>query len=153
MHEAKHDQPTPARTSRRFNLISAILAFVLWGGWAYVVNGGANTETVRGAPLAAAITQGCGSFIATLIMVRLVSWLYNLLPVTFMRMILPAIITATITGSCLATAHAIVGTPEIIRTIAPALIVAFCFNLYTTFKLQDSANDQASTRGTSRAVR
>ena len=152
MHEAKHNQPTPARTSRRFNLVSAILAFVLWGVWAYIVNGGAITGTVRGAPLAAAITQGCGSFIATLIMVSLVTWLYNLLPVNSTRRILPAIITVAITGSCLATAHAIVGTPEIIPTIAPALIVAFSFNLYTTFKLHHNANDQGNNRDTTRAV-
>jgi len=67
-------------------------------------------------------------------------------------MILPATITVAITGSCLATAHAIVGTPEIIPTIAPALIVAFSFNLYTTFKLHHNANDQGNNRDTTRAV-
>jgi len=41
-----------------------------------------------------------------------------------------------VTGSCLAAAHALVGTRNIIQTIAPALTVAFVFNVYTAVKLR-----------------
>lgn len=135
----------PARTSRRFNLTSAILAFVLWSGWAYFVNGGPSTEGHSSAPMVSALTQGTGSFIITLIMVRLVSWIYHLLPVHSARIVSAALITVSITGSCLATAHAVVGTPEIVSTIAPALAVAFFFNVYTASMLRRDKIDPVET--------
>jgi hypothetical protein len=135
MDQARRTANLPVRTSRRFNLLSAALAFVMWGGWAYHVN---SQTTGDGAamPLTSALTQGTGSFIITLILVRAVTWLYHLLPAQRLRLVLPGLITVTITGSCLATAHALVGTPDIMRTIAPALSVAFGFCVYTAYTLR-----------------
>ncbi len=126
----------PTRTSRRFNLISAALAFALWGGWAYYVNAEAVAEGGRASPLSSGLTQGTGSFLITLIMVHAVAWLCHHLPDCSMRLVLPALITVAVTGSCLAAAHALVGTRNIIQTIAPALTVAFVFNVYTAVKLR-----------------
>ncbi len=125
-----------ARTSRRFDLISAALAFALWGGWAYYVNTETAGDGGRASPLSSGITQGTGSFIITLIMVRAVTWLYHHLPAHPMRLVVPALVTVAVTGSCLATAHGLVGTPNIVQTIAPALSVAFAFNIYTAVKLR-----------------
>lgn len=72
-------------------------------------------------------------------MVRSVSWLYQRLFGNVFQLILPAVITVAITGTALATAHTMVGTANIIGTIAPALTVALCFNLFTTFKVRKSA--------------
>ena len=126
----------PARTSRRFNLISAALAFALWGGWAYYVNIRTAGEGAGASPLSSGLTQGTGSFMITLILVRAVAWLYHRLPDHPTRLVLPGLITVAATGSCLATAHALVGTPDIVQTIAPALSVAFAFCIYTAFKLR-----------------
>ena len=35
-----HQERKTARTGRAFNTLSALSAFMLWGGWAYLVNGG-----------------------------------------------------------------------------------------------------------------
>lgn len=129
MSEIHRTLEVPTRTSRRFNLISAPLAFALWGGWAYWVNTETALEGERASPLSSGLTQGVGSFIITLIMVRAVAWLYNHVPAHLTRMVLPALITVAVTGSCLATAHALVGTADIVQTIAPALTVAFAFNI------------------------
>ena len=124
----------PTRTSLRFNLISAVLAFTLWGGWAYYVNSETTVEGGRISPLGSGLTQGTGSFIITLIMVRAVAWLYHHLPAHPTRLVLPGLITVTVTGGCLATVHALVGTPNIVKTIAPALTVACVFNIYTSVR-------------------
>jgi hypothetical protein len=140
-----------ARTSRRFNLISAAFAFALWGGWAYYVNTEAAGKGGRASPLSSGLTQGGGSFIITLIMVRAVAWLYHHLPAHPTRLVLPALITVAVTGSCLATAHGLVGTPNIVQTIAPALSVAFAFNIYTAVKLRKEEGDEGRGVGASGA--
>ncbi len=77
-------------------------------------------------------------------MVRTVAWLYQHLPTHPLRIALPAMITVLVTGSCLTVAHTLVGTSQIVRTIAPALTVAFLFNVFTTFKLRRQENDLKS---------
>jgi len=121
-----------AKADRQFNLVSATIAFVLWGGWACYVNHQVTSETGRSSPVTSGLTQGIGSFVITLLMVQAVTWLYHRLPVNQARTVLPAL---AVTGSCLATAHALVGTPNIAKTIAPALSVAFAFNVYTATRL------------------
>jgi hypothetical protein len=138
MSDVQQVAKTTSRTSRRFNLISAGMAFILWGAWAFWANRDATVAGGYTSPLSSGLTQGAGSFIITLIMVRAVTWLYHHLPTHSARLVLPALITVAVTGSCLATAHALVGTPHIIRTIAPAISVAFLFNVYTAFKLRRS---------------
>lgn len=152
MSEVHRTVKVPTRTSRRFNLISAGLAFMLWGGWAYWVNTETTIEGERASPLSSGLTQGAGSFIITLIMVRTVAWLYYHLPAHSTRMVLPALTTVAVTGSCLATAHALVGTPDIVQTIAPALTVAFAFNIYTTVKLRrEEERDEGDGSGSTGA--
>ncbi len=142
------NQPTDeiaTRTSARFNLISAGLAFGMWGGWAYYVNFAAGPDDHRASPLVSGLTQGIGSFLVTLVMVRAVSWLYYRLPRRPFRLVLPAVITVVVTGSCLAAAHAVVGTPDVVQTIAPALSVAFAFNIFAAAKLQRAARPVTRT--------
>ncbi len=116
-------------------MISAFLAFMLWGGWAFLVNG-AGGITIR---LISGFTQGTASFIITLIMVRSITWLFHHLPDNLSRLVLPAVITVGCTGSCLAGVHYLVDTPRIVQTISPALTVAFIFCFYTTMKLEKAS--------------
>lgn len=120
-----------ARTTGLFNLSSAVFAFLMWGGWAYYVNNGQGSST----GLISGITQGSASFIITLAMVHTVTWLYKNIPPSPLQLFLPAIITVSITASCLYSVHSLVGTPNIAYTIAPALSVAFIFCVFTCFKL------------------
>ena len=120
------------RTSRLFNVLSALSAFLLWGGWAYYVNG--STDAAKG--LISGLTQGTASFIITLVMVHLVTWFFNHLPGNFLQLPLAAFFTVSITGTCLVGIHRLVHTPHILYTIAPALSVAFAFCWYTAYKLR-----------------
>lgn len=118
-------------TSRRYEFLSAIMAFIIWGGWAFYVNGGSRFET----RLISGFAQGTASLIITLIMVRMVTEIFNRLPDNSLRLVLPAMITVCITGSGLTLVHALVGTPRIVTTIMPALSVAFVFCVFTALKL------------------
>ena len=85
MEKSIVEEPNPKRTTRLYNLISACLAFLMWGGWAYLVNSGNVIFNVR---LIASITQGISSFIITLILVRLVAWIYRFSSDLILRFIL-----------------------------------------------------------------
>lgn len=128
------------KTSPQFQLVAASLAFLMWGGWAFGINGGADWLSTHSSdplaiPVRSGLTQGTCSFVITLAMVHLVTALYCTTPRS-MQLVLPSFITVVATGSCLATAHALVGTPKIARTIAPGLSIAFLFNVYTAVKLR-----------------
>ena len=123
----KRPQPRPV-----FKLLSGLAAFVLWGGWAYYINGG----SANPASLKAAGVQGSASFIITLLMVRAVTWLHGRLPSGTIQAWLPSVITLSCTGSALIAIHLLAGTPQILPTIAPALLVGGLFCLYTSHTLR-----------------
>ncbi len=118
-------------TTHRYRYYSAILAFIIWGAWAFYVNGDAGFNT----RLTSGLAQGTASLIITLVMVRAVTEIYNRLPDKPWRPLLPAVLTVCVTGSVLVLVHTLVGTPRILPTIAPALSVAFAFCIFTALKL------------------
>ena len=124
-----------AQTSKQFTLMSGILAFCLWGGWAYYINH--QPETYIG--LVSGITQGTASFIITLVMVNVVTFLFQRIKSRLLRPVLPAAITVSFTSVCLATIHTLMGTPNIPHTIIPPLTVAFLFCVFVGYKLQHAA--------------
>jgi hypothetical protein len=119
------------RTSWLFNLISAFLAFVLWGSWAYYVN---SSNSVQSGVISA-LTQGTASFTITFIMVRAVTFLFHWFQNPVAKIVLPAMIVVSISCLCLVNVHTMMGTPRVFYTIIPGLTVAFCFCLVTSFKL------------------
>lgn len=121
------------RLSLAFNISSAALAFIIWGSWAYYANSGSDTRLIS------ALTQALASFCITLILVHMVTFIFHLLPKTPLRIILPAIISVSLTGSALILAHTLAGTSKILLTIAPALTVAFTFCVVTALKLNKTA--------------
>jgi hypothetical protein len=120
------------RTSRLYKLGSALMALLLWGSWAWYVNG-ADSEWHT---LLSAIAQGSSSFLITLGLVALVTRLYNHFEHPLARVWLPAVIVTTFSSSVLFVVHLGVGTQQIIQTILPPSTVAFLFCLFTSVKMQ-----------------
>lgn len=117
-----------------YKLVSAFLALILWGSWAFYVNEPSNSYVrflVAGA-------QGLASFTITLIMVKIVTFFYAKLEKNSLQLILPTILTIALSASCLTIIHSVIGAPNILLTISPALSVAFLFCLMTTFQLRRS---------------
>ena len=119
------------KTTKQYNLLSASLAFFIWGGWSFYINDASIFFRVT-----SGLVQGISSFIITLTMVKIVAWFYYKLHFTKLRFILPAMVTIFCTGSVLIAIHYIIGTPYILKTVTPALSVAFIFCLYTSYKLK-----------------
>ncbi|QDV19746.1 hypothetical protein Pan153_44140 [Gimesia panareensis] len=130
------------RTSWHFNLISAVLAFLLWGGWAFVMNSGESVN--RG--LVAGLTQGTASFLITLCMVHAVTYLFHRFEKPLVKVVLPACIVICFTGFCLVNVHTLMGTPRILVTILPALMVAFSFCMFTSWRLLRIHQQQGATQ-------
>lgn len=128
-------QPKPTKPVQKnylYSGLSAIMAFLMWGGWAYYVN--ASIDTSKG--ISSGLTQGTASFTITLIMVHLVGWFINRLPLHFIFAPVAALLTVGITGCGLVTVHLLAGTPDILATISPALAVGLLFCWFTAAKLQ-----------------
>jgi len=116
-------------TEKKYNYISAFLAFLLWGAWAYLVNIDSHNVIVS------ALSQGIASAIITLIIIKLLVYFYRLFPKNGWFFILPSFVTVGITSSFVVLIHFVVDTENIFYTVLPTVIVAFLFALYTTKKI------------------
>jgi hypothetical protein len=114
---------------KSYSSLSAVLAFILWGTWAYIMNIDSNNNLIS------AFSQGIVSFIITLIIIKIIEYFYNLFPKNKLFFILPSIITISITSSFVVGIHVIVNTQNILFTVFPTVIVAFLFALHTTKKI------------------
>lgn len=135
------DQSAPpptiqSRTSQRFNATSATLAFLGLGGWAWYVNANWPSATsASAAPWVSGLVQGTVSCLITLIMLTSVTWLFNRMPANRSRLFVPAVITSLCTGTLIVGAHMLANTSNIVLTVVPGLVIAFCFNVLTSLKL------------------
>ncbi len=118
-------------TSKKYNYLSAVFAFLLWGGWAFYINN--DGKSYLGA--ISGITQGSYSFIITLLMTHLITFQFNKFSRGIFKIIVPPVVTVSITGSALILIHLIAGTPSILLTVSPALTIALLFSFYTVYKL------------------
>lgn len=117
--------------NRRYRIGSALVAFAIWGAWAFWVNQHAGVSQA----LRSGLTQGTASFLITLVMVRSVEWLFARWRYP-LRLWLAPVLTVSLTGSCLASVHWFAQTPHIASTIALPLAVAFGFCLFTAYRLE-----------------
>lgn len=131
-----------SEVSLLYKAASAVLAFIIWGSWGYFINSQAS-DPQAASPLISGLTQGTGSSLITLVMLKSVTSLYHWLAPHPSRLILPAVITTTATVSCMTAAHVIVGTSNLLATIVPGMVVALCFNLTTAFGLSRSEQQTA----------
>ncbi|MDQ8935150.1 hypothetical protein [Acinetobacter rudis] len=120
------------KNTQRYNFLSAFFALALWGSWSFYVN---NQQAGIEAGFISGIAQGVCSFLITLFMTFLIEKQFNWYKSNFAKFILPPIITVVFTGSCLITVHSLIHTPDIIKTVSPALTVALLFAFFTNIKL------------------
>ncbi|WP_223788695.1 hypothetical protein [Marinicella meishanensis] len=110
----------------------AVLAFVVWGGWALYANFHAGFVVA----VISAVFQGTFSLVMTLCMGFLTAFLYHRLAVPWLQLVMPALLISLLALGCLTLLHHVIGTPEIMMTIWPALVVGYGFCLYRTIQLR-----------------
>jgi len=121
-----------AKTSRLYDWVAALLAFICWGGWAFFINSPAGVVT----GLISGIAQGTASLVMTFAMIKVVTDIFHRLANRFLQLTLPTLITVGSAAALLVLVHSLVGTPNIFWTILPGLSGAVPFCFYTSYKLQ-----------------
>ena len=129
-----HGVSVMSETSTRYKYSSAIQGFIIWGCWAFYVN----SKVSFSAGIIAGLVQGLFSFSATLVVIHLLTMLYNYFEKHFIKVIVPPIIMIICLTLILVSVHTITETPKIIATVAPSLIVAALFISFTTYKLANA---------------
>ena len=97
------------------NTIYAICAGIIYGGWAYYVNG----------DITAMLIQGVLSFVSTLGLLSLIIFIMSLVPRKLAKTLAGSMVPNALLAIILITAHYLNGTANIIATVLPSLIVAF----------------------------
>ncbi len=106
-----------------------LLAVVIYGGWAWCANLG---EPQRVAFRAAA-TQGGTSGLSTLFTSSLVELVFARIGISWLGIAASATIPPTLTGLMHGIAQWLVGTPNILVTILPSVVMGYVFaGIYTT---------------------
>lgn len=120
------------KNSQKFHFASAILAALLWGGWSLYIN--YSPEQGQQA-LLSGVVQGTCSFMITLLIGRLLECQFNFFATPLFKVVLPPLLTVLLTGSGLVLIHHLINTPNILKTVTPALSVALLFAFFSNFKL------------------
>ena len=121
-----------SETSPFYKYSAATQALFIWGGWSYYVNSRVSIPS----GITSGLAQGVASFCLTLIVVFLVTKIFNYFENRFFKVLLPTTIVVCILVIFLLCLHTLVGTPKILQTIAPPLLMALMFCSFTTYKLR-----------------
>ena len=112
-------------------LAAALLAFAFYGAWAAWVNWSHGVEVA----LRALVAQGAASFTTTFVLAKLVGVFYRRLPAGGVRVAAAPVLSSLAVGCGLALVHWAVGTPALLATIAPSLIMGFGYCVFCTYDL------------------
>lgn len=109
----------------------ALLAFFIWGGWTFVANvhAGIFVATVS------AVAQGSFSLLMTFFMGYLTVFIFHRMSMPWARLLMPSFLILLLAAVGLSLLHHVIGTPEILKTIVPALAVGYGFCFYKTIQL------------------
>lgn len=112
------------------NFLFAIMAFFIWGGWAFYVN-----NLAAGGGLLAGLVQGSASFAITVFMLVMVRFWYSRFKSRLVSLVMAPLLSVSLTSIGLLLLHITARTPNIASTILPAILVALVFAVYMTYKL------------------
>lgn len=119
------------QTSNLYRYSAATQGFILWSAWAFYINSNVSLHT----GIKAGVVQGVFSFISTLLVISILTKLVNYFERPSLKIIIPPCLMVLMLSTVVITIHTIAKTPEIVKTIAPSLIIAALFCSFTTYKL------------------
>ncbi len=117
-----------------YDILSASIAFVLWGLWAYIVNIGKGASS----PYFYAIVQGMFSFAMTIVIVRVLHYFWLKMQGLPLADLAPVVFTVFLTGTVLVLIHLLIATPNLFATVMAPLTVSFLFCMFTVKKFKKS---------------
>ena len=106
-----------------------VLAFCLYGGWAFYVNWSSGVLQAS----CSAVAQGLYSGINTYIYARIIEFAFHRIAHPLLKWLVPALLPNLLFLSILSVVHWSVGTEEISMTILPSAVIGTIYTaLYTT---------------------
>ncbi|MGI9286647.1 MAG: hypothetical protein ACR2P1_14775 [Pseudomonadales bacterium] len=113
------------------SIVSGLFGFLAYGGWAFYANYAHGVD----AATKAAFTQGSYSFTVTLVMTLLMESLFRLLSNPALSFCTTFFVTCTILYSSSWGINVLAGTPEILMTILPGIIIGTVYTFVYTLSL------------------
>lgn len=117
------------RNKKKRMLITGILSAILYGLWAYYVNYGLSTA------LASSIAQAISSFIGGYLVAGVIEFTFSITRKPW-RFPISAFVPYGLTLATYALIHRFVGTPDILSTIMPNIIVGTPYFVLYVIKLE-----------------
>lgn len=133
---------SPAEAGRAYTLGSVVGAAIFYGAWAAWMNSAAGA----GAATRAALVQATSSAIMTMLVLIVLTALYNALPKGRAWFPVPALLTVGGAGTIVSGAHLLAGTPEVVRTVALPMSLGLIYCLVTTARLRQRSGAAELTR-------
>ncbi|MBL4671351.1 MAG: hypothetical protein JKX81_03755 [Arenicella sp.] len=122
-------QNSDKESKNRRMFITGILSAIIYGLWAYYVNQGLPTA------LASSLAQAISSFIGGYLVAGIIEFTFSITPKPW-RFPVSAFIPYAITLSIYALVHKLVGTPDILSTILPNIIIGTPYFILYCIKLE-----------------
>jgi hypothetical protein len=104
-------------------LVPPISGFLFYGGWAFFINYSHGWEDA----ITAGLTQGSYSFFITLVLALVVEWLFVRLAEVPLRSFWVFLIGAILLAGTSVSVNLLTGTPEILWTVLPGLMVSLVY--------------------------
>lgn len=114
------------------SLLMAILAFLIWGSWAYWAN---VSQDAAKAPFSA-LGQGLLSFMFTLVGSLMIEWLFQFLPTVIWPPYTAALMVSFTMVLLSIAMHWWIGTPSILLTVLPNALVSLLYCLTYSMGLE-----------------
>lgn len=106
-------------------LLSGLFFTALWSGWAYYVNFSHGAAAAQ----KAAITQGSFTIINASVFTIVMEYMFSVGKTLFMRLLLAFLLPNGIVAVILTSLHYYRGTPNVLATVSPSLIIVAVLSL------------------------
>jgi len=136
-------QNSENRSKNKRMFITGMLSAIIYGLWAYYVNMGLPTA------MASSLAQSISSFIGGYLVAGLIEFTFSVTPKPW-RFPISAFVPYALTLSIYALVHKFVGTPDILATISPNIIIGTPYFILYCIKLEK--NDALSLKPESPTV-
>jgi hypothetical protein len=139
---ADRASPTRGHSTARAH-VTATVAAILYGSWA----GFSNWEHGTWVALEACLVQGALSFLSTLTLVLVLEALFRLGGRALGGFLLATVGTISLMISVMTTTHWMAGTPNLVTTIAPSIVVGSVFFIVYAWRLLVAERSRGQPRG------
>ncbi len=106
-------------------ILSGLFFTALWSSWAYYANMAYGVEAAR----KAAITQGSFTIVNAFLFTVIMEYMFSIGKTAFTRLLLAFVLPNSIVAVVLTSLHYYRGTPNVLTTVAPSLVIVAALSL------------------------